>query len=174
MVRIRHVIAVAVGTLIGAFLFSLIGAISDHVAIGATVGAVVGGVVSLGTCSGWISVPTTGGIVGAVLFALLGPACDDFSGLSSVPGFFLGMGVTWVVRAAVGWLGLRAVFLLPAIVAGIVALGTAEPIWFLVAAIIGLLTLNWDPEHQRTPFSWRKLHYGRAESPSDDTGPGRR
>ncbi|MFH1921050.1 MAG: hypothetical protein ABIP48_14365, partial [Planctomycetota bacterium] len=60
MVRARHVISVAAGTLVGAFLFSLIGAISDHVLIGATIGAVVGGVVSLGTCSGWISVPTTG------------------------------------------------------------------------------------------------------------------
>ena len=164
MVRTRHVIAVTVGSLIGAFLFSLIGAISGLASVGATIGAVVGGGVSLGTCSGWISVPTTGGIVGAVLFALLGPACDDYSGLASVPGFFLGTGVTWVVRAAVGRLGLRALFLLPAIVAGIAAICTAEPVWFLVAAIIGLLTLNWDPERQRTPFSRRKLHYG---SPTD-------
>ena len=173
MVRTRHVIAVTVGSLIGAFLFALIGAISDLAAVGATIGALVGGGVSLGVCSGWISVPTTGGIVGAVLFALLGPACDDYSGLSIVPGFLLGMGVTWVVRAAIGRLGLRALLLLPAIVTGIVALCTAEPVWLLVAAIIGLLTLNWDPEHQRTPVSWRKLHYGRAEPPPDDTGPGR-
>ncbi|MFH1267187.1 MAG: hypothetical protein ABIK89_15775 [Planctomycetota bacterium] len=165
-------ISVAAGTLVGAFLFSLIGAISDHVLIGATIGAVVGGVVSLGTCSGWISVPTTGGIVGAVLFALLGPACDDYSGLASVPGFFLGLGVTWVVRGAVGWLGLRAAFLLPAIVTGMLALATAEPVWLLVAAIIGLLTLNWDPQHQTTPLSWRKRRDRRAESPSGGTGPG--
>lgn len=174
MIRARHLVAVIVGTLVGALLFSPIGALSNNVSTTATVGAVVGGVVAIGACSGWISVPTTGGIVAAVLFALLGTCCGDYSGLMSVPGFFLGIGVTWASQAAGRRFGLRLVFLLPAIVVGLLALATAEPIWFVAALIIGFLTLTWFPEdeHAASPSGSRKRHMENGNPSSPGANPG--
>ena len=172
-VRVRGGVAVIIGTLVGALLFSPIGTLSNNVSTTATVGAVVGGVVAIGACSGWISVPTTGGIVAAVLFALLGTGCDDYSGLMSVPGFLVGMGVTWSARALVCRFGVRLLYLSPVTVVALLAIATAEPIWFLTALIIGFLTLTWFPdnEHAGTPCGLPKRHTEDANSSAPGTDP---
>ncbi len=154
MIRLRtkYVVSAIVGVIVGALLFCPLGAISSTIATAATVGAAVGGAVAIGVFSGWISVPTAGGIVMAVLAAALGTGCDDYSGLMSIPGFLIGMGLTCGVRALVGEFGARLIFLLPAIIVGVVAIATVEPIWFVVAAVVGLLTLVWITPRKQRPI----------------------
>jgi hypothetical protein len=167
--RMKHVVSAIAGAIVGALLFCPLGAISNTISIAATVGAVVGGAVAIGVFSGWISVPTTGGIVTAVIAAVLGTGCDDYSGLMSVPGFLVGVGLTCGVRALVGEFGVRLVFLLPAIIVGVVAIAIAEPIWFVVAAVVGLLTLVWIPGNGHAGMPSRSpYHHNQDTSVSAD------
>lgn len=166
MIGTRAIIAILIGTVIGASLFAVIGSFSGHGLIGCVVGSAVGVGVSFGTWMGRLSVPTAGGIVGAVVGAALGTGCDDYSGMVAVPGFFVGMLLTKMVRAAVRWLGLRSVFLLPCVVTGMIAIGTGSAFWGLAFLFLGLLTLSWDPDYQTTPLSPRTRR--RREPPPDN------
>jgi hypothetical protein len=166
MIRAWPIVAVLVGTLFGALLFAVMGSFSGHGLLASILGAVVGAGVSLGTWSGRISVPTTGGIVVAVLAATVGgPGCDDYSGVSAVPGFLVGMLLTRMARAAVGWLGLRALFFIPGAATGMIALVTGTSFWSVVFLVVVFLTLAWDPDHQTTPLSPRTRSARKAKPP---------
>jgi len=159
MSRAWPVIAVLAGMLIGTSICAVIGSYSGNAPIGAVIGAAVGAGVALGAWSGWLSVPTTGGIVGAALGAMAGPGCDDYTGMAAVLGFFSGMAATHTVRGAFRWLGVRALFLLPCVIIGIIAFGTGSLFWFLVFVFVGLFTLTWDPDTEHSPRGLRWYQY---------------
>jgi hypothetical protein len=89
--RLARIVAAVIGAVVGAGLLGGIGARSGNEWVGAFAGSILGTVFGYNSESGRIHKETFWVVIFGMFGVLIGPACDDYGGITGIPFAIIGL-----------------------------------------------------------------------------------
>ncbi len=74
----------------------------SNMVTGSVAGALCIGTLGYGVAAGTMSIVTLGAVLFGLFFAMIGPGCDDYAGITVVPAALFGAFISWPFRTRAG------------------------------------------------------------------------